>query len=77
MTCKMHCHYHVCENYVCLYWMHKAKLHLSIDSEEVGHDHMHYFIVWKLPYISLYASRGLIVINSGMIVVITTTSIKN
>ena len=31
---------------------------------------MHYFIVWKLPYISVCGSRGLIVIDSGMIVFI-------
>ena len=38
---------------------------------------MHYFIIWKLPYISVCASRRLIVINSGMIILIATTSIKN
>ena len=45
-------------------------------SEEVEHDHVCYLIVWKLACISVYASRGLIVIYSGMIVLITTTSIK-
>ena len=45
-------------------------------AEEVGHDHMHYFIAWKLPYISVCASRRLILIDSGMIVLIITTSIK-
>ena len=43
------------------------------DPEEGGHDHVHYFIVQKLPYISMCASRGLIVIGSGMI---ATTFIK-
>ena len=42
----------------------------SVSALEVGHDHVHYFVVWKLPYISICASRGLIV---GMIVLITTT----
>ena len=35
--------------------------------EKVGHNHVPCFIVWKLPYISVCASRGLI-IDSGMII---------
>ena len=29
---------------------------------KVGHDHVHYFIVWKLPYISYVLVEGLILV---------------
>ena len=46
-------------------------------AEEVGHNHMHYFIIWRLPYISVCASRRIIVIDSGMIVLITERTLRS